>query len=65
MKILEINLKLKRVKPLTAKQKEYITTIFGGTFIVILMIVSAFSIDTRNKDILTVLNEKSQITLEG
>lgn len=52
-------------KPLSAKQKEKVMTVFGTMMIVTLTITSAFSFDMRNENILQVMHSKVEIVKKG
>tara|TARA_R110000868_G_scaffold218576_2_gene469167 strand:- start:91982 stop:92179 length:198 start_codon:yes stop_codon:yes gene_type:complete len=65
MKKLSKNTNVKAKKPLTAKKKEQIMTVFGTAFIILLTITSAFAVDARNKNLVSIMNTATFETLNG
>lgn len=65
MKLLKIFKDLDNQKPLSSKSKEQVMTVFGAAFIIALTITSAFAIDARNTNLVTIMHTETQNTLNG
>ncbi|MFT7145119.1 MAG: hypothetical protein ACI9TY_000090 [Alphaproteobacteria bacterium] len=65
MKLLELYKNLDKQKPLTAQKKEQIMTVFGTVFIIVLTLTSAFAVDARNNNLVSIMENKTQVILNG
>ena len=52
-------------KPLTAKQKEKLMTVFGTLMIIALTVTSALSFDIRNDNLVQAMSQKTKIMQKG